>query len=212
MIIPRITRLSSAARMTSHPDYRSAKAGSLPDARRVVSGILSPPFRFAHLQGFVCPVMKSSGNRIPLALAEFFSKNSGLQLCTSVWLEHTPHSNAMIDRLHYLPEFFGDVIPGKYVIVDDVYTSGSTLAGLKHHIESHGGTVVAAFTIGSSKSTCFQPDSRLLKILSARFPGIDRYYDVDLLTAPQVVYMLRFRSLQSLYERYYSHCLEALYD
>jgi hypothetical protein len=155
--------------------------------------------------------MKPSGNRIPLALAEFFSNNSGQQLCTSVWLKHTYHSNAMIDRLHYLPEFSGDVIPGKYVIVDDVYTSGATLAGLKHHIESHGGTVVDAFTIGSSKSTCFQPDKLLLKILLSRFPGIDRYYDIDLLTAPQVVYMLRFRSLQSLHESYYSHCLEALY-
>jgi hypothetical protein len=211
MNIPRITRLSSAARMTSHPAYRSAKAGSLPDARRLVSDILPLLFRFTHLQGFVCPVMKPSGNRIPLALAEYFSQNSGLQLCTSVRLKPAFHSNAMIDRLHYIPEFSGDVFPGKYVIVDDVYTSGSTLAGLKHHIESHGGIVVAAFTIGSSKSTCFQPDRLLLKILLARFPEIDRYYDIDLLTAPQVVYMLRFSSLRSLHERYYSHCLEALY-
>jgi hypothetical protein len=211
MNIPRIIRLSSAARMTSHPVYHSAKAGSLPDALRLVSDILPLPFRFTHLQGFVCPVMKTSGNRIPLALAEYFSRNSGLQLCNFVWLKPAAHSNAMIDRLHYLPEFSGDVIPGKYVIVDDVYTSGSTLAGLKHHIESRGGLVVAAFTIGSSKSTCFQPDKLLLKILQSRFPEIDHYYDINLLTAPQVVYMLRFRSLQSLHERHYSHCLKALY-
>jgi len=163
------------------------------------------------MRGFVCPVMKASGNRIPLALAELFSRNAELELCTSVILEHFPHSNAMIGRLHYNPCFSGPVIPGNYVIVDDVYTSGSTLIALKKHIESKGGKVIAAYTLGSSKSLAFEPNRLMMKILLSRFPGIDRYYEPQLLTAPQVIYMLRFRSLQAIHDRFYSHCLESLY-
>jgi hypothetical protein len=198
--------------MTSHPAYRPAKSGSLPDARKLVYDILPKPYRFTHLKGFVCPVLKPSGNKIPLALAEIFSQNADLELCTSVLLKHSAHSNAMIGRLHYHPEFSGEIQPGNYVIVDDVYTSGVTLISLKLHIESQGGVVTTAFTLGSSKSTNFKPNKLMLKILISRFPDIHRYFDLDLLTAPQIVYMLRFPSLQAVHDRFYNYCLDSFFS
>jgi hypothetical protein len=52
-----------------------------------------------------------------------------------------------------LPTFDGPVEPGKnYIIVDDVVTSGSSLAGLRNHIEENGGRVVATSALGVSSS------------------------------------------------------------
>jgi hypothetical protein len=212
MKLSNVTRLTSAAKMLSHPLYKSAKSGHLPDARKLVLDILPKPYKFTHLKGKVCPVMKQSGNKIPLAMAEIFSLNSELKICSDVFLKPSAHSSTMIDRLHYLPEYTGVIKPGNYVILDDIYTSGSTLIALKHYLESQSGSVIAAYTLGSSKSTLFQPDRFMLHSLLSRFPGIDNYFDLNLLTSPQIVYLLRFHSIHSIQERYYQNCLALLYQ
>ena len=211
MNLRRITRLSSARRLTSHPSYRAAKAGSLQDARQLLADIIPDPDRFAHLSGYVCPVLKATGNRIPLALAEFMCHHSGLHLYDAILLKPCAHGNAMIERLYYRPEFSGPVSPGSYIIVDDVYTSGSTVNSLMRFIESRGGVVKGAYVIGSSKSTLLSPRREQVCSLLSRFPGVERYFDLEDLTDPQIRYMLRFGSLGSINERYYRQCLERLY-
>ena len=211
MNLRRITRLSSARRLTSHPSYRAAKAGSLQDARQLLADIIPDPDRFAHLSGYVCPVLKATGNRIPLALAQLMSHHSGLHLVDAILLRPCAHGNAMIERLYYRPEFSGPVSPGSYIIVDDVYTSGSTVNSLMRFIESRGGVVKGAYVIGSSKSTLLSPRSEQVCSLLSRFPGVDRYFDLEDLTDPQIRYMLRFGSLGSINERYYRQCLDSLY-
>ena len=211
MNLRRITRLSSARRLTSHPSYRAAKAGSLQDARQLLADIIPDPDRFAHLSGYVCPVLKATGNRIPLALAEFMCHHSGLHLYDAILLKPCVHGSAMIERLYYRPEFSGPVSPGSYIIVDDVYTSGSTVNSLMRFIESRGGVVKGAYVIGSSKSTLLSPRSEQVCSLLSRFPGVERYFDLEDLTDPQIRYMLRFGSLGSINERYYRQCLERLY-
>ena len=53
------------------------------------------------------------------------------------------HTQASTEkRLATPPKFVGVVHPGKsYIVVDDVLTSGSTVANLRHYIESKGGKV-----------------------------------------------------------------------
>ena len=208
MNLRRITRLSSARRMTSHPSYRAAKAGSLRDARHLVADLITTPGRFARLSGYACPVLKDSGNRIPLALAEFMCHHSGLQLYDAIRLKPFAHGSAMIERLYYRPEFSGPVAPGSYIIVDDVFTSGSTIQSLVRYIETGGAKVKGAYTIGSSKSTLLSPRREQVRTLLSRFPGVERYFDLEDLTDPQIRYLMRIGSLGSINEGYYRFCLE----
>jgi hypothetical protein len=198
--------------MLKHNSYKAAKSGSLPEARKLVADIFPNLGMFSHLEGYACPVMKLSGNRIPFALAERLSQFSKLVLNTCILLNHSAHGTYMVDRIYYQPEFHGIIKPGNYVICDDVYTSGKTIISLKNYIESHGGSVTRVITIGSSASTCFQPDRLLLKILYARFPEIERYFDIDFLTTPQILYILRHQTIHSLENSYYKSMARMLYS
>lgn len=108
----------------------------------------------------------------------------------------------MIDRMFYQPEFYGTVLPGRYILVDDVFTTGITLKSLKTFIENNGGEVVSAYTIGSSKTTQFELSTLQLKILSCKFPDLANYFDLSQLTMVQMEYLLKFSSLQNLNSRY----------
>ncbi len=198
--------------MLRHRCYKSAKRGSLSKARILVSELLSNLNQFAFPGTHVAPVYKSSGNKIALALAEKLAQDSSLILDTDILLNHSVHGPTMIDRIYYSPEYSGIVKPVNYVICDDVYTSGQTLIAMKNYIESRGGNVIRIVTIGSSASTLIEPPKRSLQILESRFPGIWNYFDIESLTAPQIVYLLRFHSLQSFFNRYYEYSLKLLYS
>ena len=152
------------------------------------------------LNGYVCPVMKARGNQIPLALAQYMSSNSNLTLCDSVILQHSPHGSSMVERLYYKPHFSGKVIPGNYIIVDDVYTTGQTLKSLKTYLESRGAIVTGAWCLGSGPTTQFEPNRLLLRMLLAKFPAISNYFDIASLTVPQVQYLLRLSSISRLWQ------------
>jgi len=212
MKITHVTRLSAASKMLKHPAYKTAKCGNYDDARVLVSDILPVRNQFRNLKGIVCPVLKPVGNSIPLALAEFMAYNSGLMLCSSIYLQHTSHGSSMIERLYYHPNFSGKVVPGNYIIVDDVYTTGQTLKSLKDYIESNGGNVISAYCIGSGPSLEFEPSRLLLQMLACKFPNISEYFDLKTLTAPQVHYLLRFNSLSKLFERRYRSELTLMFQ
>jgi hypothetical protein len=63
---------------------------------------------------------------------------------------------------------------------------------LKRYIEANGGNVIAVYVIGSSAGLSFEPDKYLLKTLLHRFPEVRKMIDVELLTNPQVLYLLRY--------------------
>jgi hypothetical protein len=51
-------------------------------------------------------------------------------------------------RLRTVPIFDGEVVPYRqYVVVDDVCTTGASLAALRHYIEARGSEVVLASTL-----------------------------------------------------------------
>jgi hypothetical protein len=116
-----------------------------------------------------------------------------------IYLHHAAHGSSMVERLYYQPVFSGTVKQADYVIVDDVYTSGRTLKALKNYIESRGGNVTSAWTIGTGPSKEFEPTRLQFRLLTAKFPNITRYFDLDELTSPQIVYLLRLTTLDRLW-------------
>lgn len=211
MKIHQIRRISSTSYMKSQKSYSQAKSGDIEAARKLISIIVHLPVKMKNKIDFVCPVIKPSGNRIPLALAEYFVNNSNLVLCDSVFLQNNPHGSSMVERLYYRPTFSGMVKPGNYIIVDDVYTTGQTLKSLKNYIESRGGNVVAAWCIGSGPSLDFEPSRFLIKLLTTKFPDISSYFEIETLTTPQVHYLLRLSSIHKLWKLYSDNQLRLLY-
>lgn len=187
-------------KMKNHPQYQLAKSGDIEAAQRLVTQTVQDFLLFQNLTGFVCPVQKPNGNSIPMALALLMSANSKLTLSDSVYLQHTSHGTSMVERLYYKPFFSGNIKPGNYIIVDDVYTSGQTLKSLKNFLEKRGANVTSAWCLGSGPSTKFEPNRLLVKMLMVKFPSISNYLDIDSLTVPQINYLLRLSSINRLWE------------
>ena len=80
MKLTHIKRISTTTRMKYHRNYCEAKNGNLIAAQKLVSDIIPDPMIFKNLTGYVCPVIKPKGNRIPLALAEYMAFHSKLIL------------------------------------------------------------------------------------------------------------------------------------
>jgi len=192
--------------------YARAKNGDIDAARKLISAIIHLPANLQEKSGYVCPVMKPAGNRIPLALAESFSNNSNLVLCDSVFLQNNPHGSSMIERMYYQPSFSGFVKPGRYILVDDVYTTGQTLKSLKNYIESSGAEVISAWCIGSGPSLEFEPTRLKLRLLISRFPDINNYLDIRKLTVPQINYLMRLTDIRNLWKKYSSNQLHLMYS
>jgi len=212
MKIHHIRRLSSTSYMKGQVFYAQSKKGDLEAARKLISTIIHLPDKLLEKSGFVCPVMKPSGNRIPLALAEFLATHTNLVLCDSVFLQSNPHGSSMIERMYYQPSFSGIVKPGNYVIVDDVYTTGQTLKSLKNYIEFSGGEVTSAWCIGSGPSLEFEPTRLKLKLLISRFPDINDYFDIQKLTVPQINYLMRLTDIRHLWRKHSNNQLHLMYS
>lgn len=213
MKIYHANRISQASRMLHDPEYKDAKTGNLQAALRLVDRLEIDYTVFLKYSGFVCPVQKFTGNKIPLALALRISEYSTLQLLSSVYLLNNRPGYTMIDRMYYDPEFTGIVPQGKFILVDDVFTTGITLQGLKKYIESSGSEVTSVFTIGSSKhGVDFQPTTLKLRILKNKYPEIEKYFDLDSLTIAQVEYLLRFTNFNRFMDLHYQRTHKNLFS
>jgi hypothetical protein len=199
MKLTHVHRISTTSRLTGHALYKEAKQGNQVAAQKVVHDIIPVKNQFRYMEGYVCPVLKSNGNKLPLALAYLMASHSKMTLYDSIYLQHTSHGSSMTERLYYQPSFSGRIKPAGYVIVDDVYTTGKTLKSLKNYIESKGGNVISAWCIGSGPSLEFEPKRMLLRMLTAKFPNIYKYFDLNELTSPQIHYLLRLSSLNKLW-------------
>ena len=200
MRIDNIRRISTVLKMKNNANYHLAKTGDSSAAELLVNHTVPDSSLFQNLNGFVCPVQKPKGNAIPMALAFLMSANSKLILSDLVYLQHTAHGSSMVERLYYHPHFSGKVIPGNYIIVDDVYTTGQTLKYLKNFLENRGANVTGAWCLGAGPSTQFEPNRLLMRILLAKFPSISNYFDIDCLTVPQIQYLLRLSSINRLWQ------------
>lgn len=152
-----------AGPLREHPAYHAAKAGDPNAAVALVAGLVPQPVlneatRFGPGCTFVAPhAIEASGRtKIPQALAIYLAEETGeafdTEIIQSVRAFHTGASR--MERLISRPEFDGPVTAGtRYVVVDDVTTSGSTLAELADHIHRGGGEVVGAVVIADASRT-----------------------------------------------------------
>jgi len=200
MNIPRINRLSTAGRILHSRFYPAAHSGDFIAALMLIDSLKLDYSRFDSFTGYVCPVQKPSGNQVPVALAYRIAAETNLELNNKVFLLNSKSGSTMPERMLFKPEYSGEVYPGKYIIVDDVFTTGITLKYLKNYIESTGSTVNSIYTLGSSKfGLKFEPSRLNLRILKSHFPDIEHFFNLSDLTIAQVNYMLRFRSLDSFH-------------
>jgi hypothetical protein len=89
--------------------------------------------------------------------------------------------------------------------VDDHVGLGSTLANLRGHIESHGGTVVLATTLSASRrSEVLALRAATLHSLSDKHGELDKYwrhhvgFGIDVLTEAEAGYLLRAPSVDAI--------------
>lgn len=206
MKLSHVKMLSNSRSLFSNPNYKAAKKGCPFSARALVSTLAIPFQEFRFFTGFVCPVMKPQGNRIPQAMAEHIVAASDSIFYDSILLMNQRSGSTMGARILYTPDFNGPVLPGNYILVDDFFTTGTTLIYLKRHIENHGGNVVNAVVLScSAYGHNFEPSKWLLETLIMKFPNISEYFDLDTLCDGHIRHLLKYSSLQSFYNRY---CIE----
>jgi len=193
-------RLSTTAKMKSHSLYGMAKSGCI-DAARLLVADLFLHYRF-NLKGYVCPVQRESGNKIPYAFAEFIALNSKCILYKEIFLVSPKIPNTIANKIFMPAVYSGPVLPGKYIIIDDVFTTGRTLIGLNKHISNTNGIVTHAITIGSSRNKFLLNNKYLVAQLLDKFPYAENYIDVNSLTPFEINYLLKFNSLQSVWQKH----------
>ncbi len=144
---------TSLNKLKSHRDYAAAKSGDAKAAYNLVRDLMSPEKIRALAKKYegrnvvIYPInaIEAGGiNQIPLAMAAYISELTGWPVNTDVIQKNIVHhiGATAMERLMRQPEFGGKVTGELAVIVDDVTTTGSTLAGLKGYLENNGATVI----------------------------------------------------------------------
>lgn len=149
--------------LSAQPEYEQAKrGGNYVAAFSIAERLMSPEALAmisskANLQRFdadpvlarpivVAPTKLGdrSKNLIPVACAHLTAYRLGLGVCRDIYQVDSASrtGKSATARLLSQPEFEGPVQRGReYIIVDDVYTMGGSVASLVGHIEANGGKV-----------------------------------------------------------------------
>jgi N12 class adenine-specific DNA methylase len=161
----RVIPHSTIEKLKSHPDYVAAKSGDDLAGLRVARAMMKPE-RIAELKKslggekrvvIIVPMRmleKGERNTIPLGMAAVIADQTGWEIDESIHqINDVAHTEKdALERLFAQAEFEGDVTRGAtYIILDDVVTTGGTLANLKGFIEARGGKVKAIQTIGAAQ-------------------------------------------------------------
>ena len=144
------------SRAKQHGDEAAARAIAM-DLVRADRAEAVRRLQAKHPEAIVVPVQGRgdvSNNRLPRALAKTIADGSSWRVSRDiVQAEKVSHSGSGVTALQRLltpPTFDGPVVRGQvYIIVDDVTTSGSTLAALRHYIAARGGRVVHAVSFAA---------------------------------------------------------------
>lgn len=159
---PDVVIHTNIATMRKHPLYTQAKAGDARAAINLVVDIVKPDrvralsAQFPQAMWVAVHAEEATGrNKIPLALSRYAAELGGQDFDANiVQTNRVNHTGAdAAGRLGRTPQFTGRVEIGReYIVVDDVTTSGSSLAGLRDYIVTHGGKVVAAMTLATTSN------------------------------------------------------------
>lgn len=162
--------------------YNKAKAGDYEAAQAIVSCCIKLEkvhlFVKQYSDAIVVPVRTLNNryaNMLPIAYAEILS-SCGMKLDDVIFqTQSCDHTDADFWlRITNRPQFSGYVKKGgKYVIVDDHVTSGTTINELRKYIENSGGFVSCATTLSASRGSTFLP------ILPATVNSLYRKYGAE---------------------------------
>jgi hypothetical protein len=212
---------ASESAVKQHPAYHWAKAGSDDAAADLVFDTFNPDqaLELKRLVGDRAPTLVSAHaferegiNAIPEVFADQLGKVLGWPVDSSVvQVNVVSHTGAKgFWRLAMQAEFDGVVAPGReYVLVDDFVGMGGTLANLKGHIESNGGTVLAAVSLtGKSHSAKLAPSPERLQELRCKHGTelenwwIEHFaHGFDALTESEARYLARTETVDTIRDR-----------
>ena len=202
------------AAMKAHPAYAGAKSGDTKAARSLVQTFFKDS-ALAPAAGdpvdYVVPVMQldlsERWNALPLELARVAARTLKARILPLIVQDNVVYHTGA-DSWHRVsdqPSFTGKVLPGNYLIVDDVVTLGSTLANLRGWIESNGGKVVLASTLSASIfSTRLVPEQSVVTGIKVRFsnelaPFTEALgFPLDFLTQREARFVHGLKNLNSL--------------
>jgi hypothetical protein len=206
---------TSTTGLKMHPDYADAKEGDFMAAARLAEDMVTSDI-IERVEGLgpviFAPVSASerrATNRIPGAMAAYLAKRTGNKhavgrIAQSSRASHT--GATLMDRMLSPATFSGKVEEGgRYVLVDDVVTSGATLANLADFIQANGAQVVGIVTLSNmTRGSRIAADPAQLGDVEAKHGStIQELFAIDhsALTAVEADYLLRFRSADTLRAR-----------
>src|SRR5690348_8254789 len=197
------------------PDYKAAQAGDAAAAARLVKRLAGPLVAKARAQFedgmiYVAPHAEemTGNNKIPQQLAEALA--AGTHGSTDQEIVQTNRTfrtgGGMMQSLTGRPEFDGNVVKGgKYVLVDDVSTSGGSFADLADYIQRKGGDVVGAVSLtNAARGGRVAAEPHVLRQLEARHGDVIReQFGIEprALTAEEASYLAGFRSADEIRNR-----------
>lgn len=169
---PKVCVHTNGRKMKSHPDYNAAKKGDYESAERLVRDIVKPErikqIAESYPDAKVVPVQSSGKghNQIPVALANEIGKE-GLEVDNGIQIIEKANrtGSSELHRLTSANKISGEIEKNrKYVIVDDVVTSGASINEYRMYIEERGGIVVAATSLcmGQAGSNQIAPKADII--------------------------------------------------
>ena len=202
-----------------HAAYRDAKSGDAEAALQLV-GDLALEFLFSleneFPEGsiFVSPYAQeaSGDNALPLILSLMCAEVlDGVSETDIVQMQKVFHTGAdPMERLIARPSFEGTVQHGgRYILVDDVTSMGSTLAELANYLLMNGGYVIGTvLLVNAGRSKEFRALKKHTQLLEERFSDeIKNIFGIHIsaLTANESSYLDGFRTADEIRNR----CIKA---
>jgi adenine/guanine phosphoribosyltransferase-like PRPP-binding protein len=218
--MPQVLIHAAESAVKKHPLYGRAKAGDAAAAEGLVQDCISDQCTEAIRQIdsigesslIAVHALETEGlNAIPRVFARILSKELNLPLVSGVIQSNSvSHTSATgYHRLAFPALFEGDIEEGKYFLVDDFIGQGGTLANLKGHIESTGGTVLGATVLtGRADSAILNLQNETLDRLRSKHGDqleewwLDSFgYGLERLTESEARYLTRVDSFDAIRER-----------
>ncbi|MDX2223908.1 MAG: hypothetical protein SFV21_14255 [Rhodospirillaceae bacterium] len=206
----------------AHPDYAAAKSGDAEAAAHLSYDLLDRQ-KILFVKEFIARLERPSllpihaeeqngFNAIPLGMSDVLSRLLQVPTNDSVYQSNiVSHTRADgFGRIARQATFTGRVAPGaQYIVVDDHFGMGGTIANLRGFVMSRGATVGLATTLTASRANDIIAIQRItLETLVDKFgSGLDEYleekfgFGVKCLTEPEAGYLARATSLDQIRAR-----------
>ncbi len=218
---PNVITHTTVRHRDNHPDYVAGKSGDRIAASRLITDIVNDAaidqlrLILGHREPLILPVyaIETSGrNVIPDVFAHDLAVRLDLRVNTTViQINLAGHTRAGgFERLARPALFMGPIERGRdYLLVDDHVGMGGTLANLRGHVETNGGTVILMTTLTQSRDShhIALTQATLLRLREKHGDELERYwrdnfgYGLEALTEPEAGYLLRTPDVERIRNR-----------